>query len=67
MTIFAGPLFNFILAFVIYLVIGLIHGVPTYEPIITEVVENDPAAQAGMLAGDRVTAINGQAVENGKI
>ncbi|KGR81389.1 MULTISPECIES: RIP metalloprotease RseP [Lysinibacillus] len=63
MTIFAGPLFNFILAFVIYLVIGLIHGVPTYEPIITEVVENDPAAQAGMLAGDRVTAINGQAVE----
>lgn len=63
MTIFAGPLFNFILAFVIYLVIGLIHGVPTYEPIITEVVENDPAAQAGMLAGDRVTAIDGQAVE----
>ncbi|MBL3729567.1 RIP metalloprotease RseP [Lysinibacillus sp. HST-98] len=63
MTIFAGPLFNFILAFVIYLVIGLIHGVPTYEPIITEVVENDPAAQAGMQAGDRVTAINGQAVE----
>ncbi|QSB08266.1 RIP metalloprotease RseP [Lysinibacillus fusiformis] len=63
MTIFAGPLFNFILAFVIYLVIGLIHGVPTYEPIITEVVENDPAAQAGMLAGDRVTSINGQAVE----
>ncbi|MFJ7368376.1 RIP metalloprotease RseP [Lysinibacillus sp. NPDC098008] len=63
MTIFAGPLFNFILAFVIYLVIGLIHGVPTYEPIITEVVENDPAAQAGMLAGDKVTAIDGQAVE----
>ncbi|MCL1695428.1 MULTISPECIES: RIP metalloprotease RseP [unclassified Lysinibacillus] len=63
MTIFAGPLFNFILAFVIYLLIGLIHGVPTYEPIITEVVENDPAAQAGMLAGDRVTAIDGQAVD----
>ncbi|MGE7689294.1 RIP metalloprotease RseP [Lysinibacillus sp. NPDC097214] len=63
MTIFAGPLFNFILAFVIYLLIGLIHGVPTYEPIITEVVENDPAAQAGMLAGDRVVNIGGQAVE----
>lgn len=63
MTIFAGPLFNFILAFLIYLLIGLIHGVPTYEPIITEVVENDPAAQAGMLAGDRVTAIDGQAVD----
>ncbi|MFJ3387262.1 MULTISPECIES: RIP metalloprotease RseP [unclassified Lysinibacillus] len=63
MAIFAGPLFNFILAFIIYMLIGLIHGVPTYEPIITEVVENDPAAQAGMLAGDRVVNIDGQAVE----
>lgn len=63
MTIFAGPLFNFILAFFIYLLIGLLNGVPTYEPIITEVVENDPAAQAGMLAGDKVTAIDGQVVE----
>ncbi|QPQ32009.1 RIP metalloprotease RseP [Lysinibacillus sp. JNUCC 51] len=63
MTIFAGPLFNFILAFFIYLLIGLINGVPTYEPIITEVVENDPAAQAGMLAGDRVVDIDGQVVK----
>ncbi|QDQ01767.1 RIP metalloprotease RseP [Lysinibacillus fusiformis] len=63
MTIFAGPLFNFILAFFIYLLIGLFNGVPTYEPIITEVVENDPAAQAGMLAGDKVTSIDGQVVE----
>ncbi|MGE7908997.1 RIP metalloprotease RseP [Lysinibacillus xylanilyticus] len=63
MTIFAGPLFNFILAFFIYLLIGLINGVPTYEPIITEVVENDPAAQAGMLAGDKVVGIDGQVVE----
>ena len=63
MTIFAGPLFNFILAFFIYLLIGLLNGVPTYEPIITEVVDNDPAAQAGMQAGDRVTAIDGQVVE----
>lgn len=64
MTIFAGPLFNFILAFIIYMLIGLIHGVPTYEPIITEVVENDPAAQAGMLAGDKVVGIDGQVVKN---
>ncbi|MEG0259351.1 MAG: RIP metalloprotease RseP [Lysinibacillus sp.] len=62
MTIFAGPLFNFILAFFIFLVIGLVQGVPTNEPIITEVIDNAPAAKAGMLAGDRVTAINGQAV-----
>ena len=37
MAIFAGPLFNFILSFFIFLAIGLIQGVPTYDPIITEV------------------------------
>lgn len=63
MTIFAGPLFNFILAFFIYLVIGLLNGVPTNEPIITDVVKDHPAAQAGMLAGDRVKSIDGHAVE----
>ena len=39
MAIFAGPLFNFILAFFIFLAIGLLQGKPTYEPIITEVTE----------------------------
>lgn len=63
MTIFAGPLFNFILAFFIYLLIGLINGVPIDEPVVKEIVENDPAAQAGMLAGDRVISIDGQAIE----
>ena len=37
MTIFAGPLFNFILAFFIFIAIGLLQGVPTNEPIISEV------------------------------
>ncbi|GLC87365.1 RIP metalloprotease RseP [Lysinibacillus piscis] len=63
MAIFAGPLFNFILAFVIYVLIGLLNGVPTNEPIITDVVPDRPAAQAGMLEGDRVTAIDGQAIQ----
>ena len=35
MAIFAGPLFNFILAFFIFLLLGLFQGVPTYEPVIT--------------------------------
>ena len=42
-TIFAGPLFNFILAFFIFLMIGLLQGVPTYEPIISGVAEDGPA------------------------
>lgn len=59
MAIFAGPLFNFILSFFIFLMLGLLQGVPTYEPVITSVVENSPAAQAGMKDGDLVTQING--------
>ncbi len=34
MAIFAGPLFNFILAFVILVLLGVLRGVPTYEPVI---------------------------------
>jgi len=64
MTIFAGPLFNFILAFFIFLMIGLMQGVPTYEPIITDVVENGPALEAGMQDGDLVTKIDGQSIDS---
>ncbi|MFJ8234326.1 RIP metalloprotease RseP [Ureibacillus sp. NPDC094379] len=64
MAIFAGPLFNFILAFFIFLALGLMQGVPTYEPVIRDVVENGPAAAAGMESGDLVKEINGQPIED---
>lgn len=63
MTIFAGPLFNFILAFFIFLMLGLLQGVPTYEPIITDVLENGPALEAGMQGGDLVTKIDGKSID----
>ncbi|WP_332648335.1 RIP metalloprotease RseP [Lysinibacillus sp. 54212] len=62
MAIFAGPLFNFILAFFIFLTIGFFQGIPTYEPVITEVSDDGPAKNAGMLAGDLVTSINGNTI-----
>lgn len=62
MTIFAGPLFNFILSIIVFIAIALIQGVPTYEPVIAGVVENSPAAIAGMEKGDLVKAINGQSI-----
>ncbi len=58
MTIFAGPLFNFILAFFIFLAIGLMQGVPTNEPIITEVQSTGPAFEAGMKNGDYIKKVN---------
>jgi regulator of sigma E protease len=63
LTIFAGPLFNFILAFIIFIALALLQGVPTYEPVVTGVNEDTPAAKAGLQAGDLVTEINGEKIE----
>ena len=62
MTIFAGPLFNFILAFLIFTALGMMQGIPTFEPVITEVTEESPAAEAGMQNGDLVTEIEGNPI-----
>lgn len=58
-TIFAGPLFNFILAFVIFVAVGLIAGVSKNEPVLGEVLADNAAAVAGLEKGDIVTAIDG--------
>lgn len=56
-AIFAGPAANFILAFVLLMASGLFYGVPTNEPLIGQVKAGGPAAQAGLLEGDRVLSI----------
>ncbi|MCH3986683.1 MAG: RIP metalloprotease RseP [Lachnospiraceae bacterium] len=57
---FAGPLFNFLLAFVLaVLVIGHV-GVD--RPVIGDVADGSPAQQAGLEAEDVIKSINGQAV-----
>jgi len=63
MAIFAGPLFNFILAFLVLTLLGVLRGVPTYEPIIHDVVDDGPAEMAGMQAGDLVREINGVEID----
>ncbi|WP_397537546.1 RIP metalloprotease RseP [Rummeliibacillus pycnus] len=64
MTIFAGPLFNFILSIIVFIAIALMQGVPTYEPVIAGVVKDSPAANAGLEKGDVVTAINGKSIDS---
>ncbi len=63
MTIFAGPLFNFILAIIVFIVIAFMAGVPTYDPVLAGVVKDSPAAAAGLEKGDYVTAIDGKSIE----
>lgn len=62
MAIFAGPLFNFILAFVVFVLIGLSQGIPSSKPIIENVIENGPAGTAGLQAGDVVVEMAGEKI-----
>lgn len=59
-VIFAGPFFNFILAFLLALVI--MGAVGYDEPVVREVTEGLPMQAAGVEAGDRITSINGERI-----
>ncbi|CAG0965437.1 regulator of sigma E protease [Geobacteraceae bacterium] len=57
----AGPGFNLIFAWLLFIVIFMI-GVPAATTKVGEVVKDKPAAKAGLAAGDMVTAVNGKKV-----
>lgn len=59
-TVVAGPFFNFILGFIIALV--MVNMIVIRDPIATEVVENGAAASAGLQNGDRILSLNGEKV-----
>ncbi|GGE46273.1 zinc metalloprotease [Pullulanibacillus camelliae] len=64
LTIFAGPFNNFLLAFIVFVILFSIQGVPSEKPLLGKLISTDPAAQAGLQEGDRVLAINGQTMES---
>lgn len=57
----AGPLFNLILAVFLYAGLNMA-GTDEPQAIIAQPTAQSPAAQAGLLAGDRILAIDGQEV-----
>ncbi len=57
----AGPVFNLFFAWFIFIVLYMV-GVPAATTKIGEVVKEKPAARAGLMANDVVTAINGKPV-----
>ena len=63
LTIFAGPLFNFLLAIVVFIIIGLLQGVPSEEAKLGVITEDGAAIEAGLKEGDTVQAIDGEKVE----
>jgi regulator of sigma E protease len=61
----AGPLANFILAFVLYFMIAL-GGPNILSPVIGDVVKNSPAHVAGLKTNDTIKSINGVAITTWK-
>lgn len=63
-VIFAGPFFNFILAFLFAMIMTAISG---YDPAtVTKVAENSGAAQIGLKEGDVITSIDGTNITFGR-
>lgn len=52
----AGPIMNFILAIVLFAVVGYMKGITI--PIVSEVIPQSPAIKAGIKAGDKIIEIN---------
>jgi len=59
----AGPGFNLLLAVVLLMVVYFFYGVPVLSTRISGVESGSPAELAGIRKGDRVVAVNGQAVD----
>lgn len=64
-TIFGGSLMNFLLPILLFTIIYSIAGInqPSTESVLGQVFAGRPADQAGLQTGDRIIAINGEAVD----
>ncbi|TDM42206.1 RIP metalloprotease RseP [Macrococcoides goetzii] len=60
LALFAGPLFNFILAFVLFLGLAFMVGAPTTT--ISGVAKDSPAQEVGLKKGDTIKQLNGEKV-----
>ena len=63
-TIAAGPIFNFILAFVIAMI--MVGAIGYDPPIVVAVEEGSPVAKAGLQEGDTITRFNGKRIALGR-
>lgn len=58
-VLLGGPAFNFLFAIIVYCAVFMI-GVPGLRPIAGEVIQDSPAAAAGMQSMDRILAVGGK-------
>ncbi|MCA0969104.1 RIP metalloprotease RseP [Halobacillus litoralis] len=62
MQLFAGPMMNFVLAIILFMILGFVQGVPSNEAKLGEIQDNSPADQAGLMAGDEIVSVDGESV-----
>jgi regulator of sigma E protease len=63
LIVLAGPLANFIAAFLILTGFALANGVSTTPPVVDRVEAGSAAQAAGFAVGDRIVTINGRSIE----
>lgn len=66
-VILMGPIMNFLLAALIFILIFAVFGIPTStteKAILGQVIPEQPAAEAGLIPGDKILEIDNQAVNN---
>lgn len=61
LIVLAGPVANFLLAAIVYAVIFMA-GVPRTTAVIGEIMPDMPAAEAGLIEGDKVLSVDGHKV-----
>ena len=59
----AGSAMHFILAALLLFVVYAAVGIPEARPVVNQIVKDSPAAESDFHLGDRVVAVNGQAVK----
>ncbi len=60
----AGPIANLLLAFLFFLGLFLFVGQTVVQPVLSKVTPGQPAALAGLAAGDRILSIGGQKISD---
>ena len=65
LVIAAGSVMNFVLPVVLFTIVFLSSGIESVsdQPVIGSIIPDKPAAQSGLVAGDKVLSINGSPVE----
>ncbi len=64
LIVVAGPLANFILAWIFFALVFVFQGKPVYLPQVGKVLPKSPAAEAGLQPGDLIVAVDGKSISS---